>query len=86
MYLLRQQGKFICCLFVAVQICQITEAKSSAVDKDLSPIMAHAGFTSRGLQIMIFRGSCYSFILSRVSSKHVVSQPLIKTLNFQFGF
>ena len=46
-------------------------------------LMAHAGFTSRGnLQIMIFRGSCYSFILS----KHVVSQPLIKTLNFQFGF
>ena len=50
---------------------------------------AHAGFTRRSLQIMTFLGSCYSLILSRMSSKHVqhlISQPLMKALYFRLGF
>ena len=45
--------------------------------------------TCRSLQIMTFWGSCYSLILSRMSSKHVqhpISQPLMKALNFRLGF
>ena len=48
-------------------------------------LIAEAGwFTSRSLQmwqfhwfIMMFWGSCNSFIFSRMSSKHVISQPYI---------
>lgn len=84
MYLLHWQGKI--CLFSLWGCLDLSDYWTFLEPLTriflLLRLMAHAGFTSRGLQIMIFRGSCYSFILSKMSSKHVVSQPLYH--NFKF--